>query len=187
VAEDGQVRILVVCSANQCRSPLTAAALARRAGDDDLPVLVMSAGVQAIPGHPATRPTVDAARRMGLDLTRHVSTPIDPTAVRAADLVIGLERRHVQEVVLHDPAAFGKTFTLKEFVRRGSDIGPRAAGESVAEWLAGIHRGRRPTDLLGMSLDDDVTDPTGSNVTDHRTTATEVDALTADVLALLFG
>jgi hypothetical protein len=30
-------------------------------------------------------------------------------------------------------------------------------------------------------------DPTGSNATDHRTTAEEIDALTEQVLALLSG
>jgi protein-tyrosine phosphatase len=187
VADDGLVRILVVCSANQCRSPLTAASLARRARDADLPVLVMSAGAQAVPGHPATPPTVDAARRIGLDLSEHVSTPVDQAAVRAADLVIGLERRHVQEIVLEDPHAFAKTFTLKELVRRGNNIGARHPDQSVAEWLLLVHQGRRPTDLLGMSLDDDVTDPTGSKATDHRTTAEELDVLASEVLALLFG
>src|SRR4051812_30588262 len=101
----------------------------------------MSAGANAIPGYPATPPTGDAARRIGLDLSEHISAPVDPAAVRAADLVIGLERRHVQEIVLMDPPGFAKTFTLKELVRRGTEVGPRRREQSVAEWLDLVHQG----------------------------------------------
>jgi protein-tyrosine-phosphatase len=187
VAGDEVVRILVVCSANQCRSPMTAAFLARRAAESGRAVHVSSAGTSAGAGFPATSPTVDAARKLGVDVSTHRSTPLDASAVRDADLVIALERRHVQEVVLHDPSAFSKTYTLKELVRRGAEQGARIPDQSVHEWLAMLHEGRRPTDLLGMSNDDDVADPTGSNATDHRTTAETLDALAEEVLALLFG
>jgi protein-tyrosine-phosphatase len=187
VAGDDAVRILVVCSANQCRSPMAAGALARRSAEAGWDVHVSSAGTRAVAGYPATPQTVKAARKIGLDISGHVSVPLDPRAVGDADLVIALERRHVQEIVLHDPSAFSKTYTLKELVRRGAERGGRAPDQSVAEWLAVMHQGRRPTDLLGISSDDDVTDPTGSNATDHRTTAEELDALVAETLALLFG
>jgi protein-tyrosine-phosphatase len=187
VAGDDAVRILVVCSANQCRSPMTAGALGRRAAEAGWIVKVSSAGTRAMPGYPATPPTVEAARKIGFDLSGHVSRPLDPAAVADADLVIALERQHVQEIVLHDPSAFSKTYTLKELVRRGRERGARAPDQTVAEWVAVLHQGRRPTDLLGMSSDDDVTDPTGSNATDHRTTAEELDALAGETLELLFG
>jgi protein-tyrosine-phosphatase len=119
-------------------------------------------------------------------MVTHRSTPLASGAVRSADLVLGLERRHVQEIVLVDPRAFVKTFTLKELVRRGGDAGPRRPDEPVADWLAQLHRGRRPTDLLGASTDDDVTDPTGSDATDHHGTAEAIDRLASESLALLF-
>jgi hypothetical protein len=56
----------------------------------------------------------------------------------------------------------------------------------VHEWLTRLNQGRRPADLLGVSDDDDVADPTGSHATDHRTTAEEVDALASATLRLLF-
>jgi low molecular weight protein-tyrosine phosphatase len=183
---DDSIRILVVCTANQCRSPLTAAALARRAAESDLPVVVTSAGIAALPGALATPPTVAAGRRIGLDLSGHLATSLDPSSVRDADLVIGLERRHIQEVVLHEPRAFGRTFTLKELARRGAEVGPRPRDQTVGDWLADVHRGRRPTELLGSSRDDDVDDPTGSATRDHHTMAEEVDDLVQEVFALLF-
>jgi protein-tyrosine phosphatase len=184
---DGEhIAILVVCTANQCRSPLAAVALQERADAAGLPIRVRSAGVSAVPGIPATPPTVDAARKLGLDLSEHASVPLDPDDIRAADLVIGLERRHVQEIVLRDSHAFVKTFTFKELARRGVALGPRAPGEPLDAWLARVHAGRRAIDLVGASADDDVADPTGSNAVDHRSTAEELDRLSETVLALLF-
>jgi protein-tyrosine phosphatase len=181
-----RVTILVVCTANQCRSPLAAAALRRQTDAVGVPVTVSSAGVAAMPGISATPPTVDAARRIGLDLSDHAARALDGDAVRDADLVIALERRHVQEIVLQDPSAFRRTFTLKELVRRGAAVGAREPGESVADWLAEVGRGRRPTDVLGASTDDDVVDPTGSHAFDHHSMADEVDDLTDALVALLF-
>jgi protein-tyrosine-phosphatase len=186
-AAGGTVRILVVCSANQCRSPMTAGLLAQRALAAGFPVEERSMGAQAYPGLPATPPTIDAARKLGVDLTAHASAPLDADVVRRADLVLALERRHVQDVVVADPSAFPRTFTLKELVRRGRAVGGRRPDQPVGEWLATLHEGRRPSDLLGISTDDDVADPTGSKATDHHTTAEEVDALSAEVLGLLFG
>jgi protein-tyrosine phosphatase len=180
------VEILVVCTANQCRSPLAAVALQRRADEAGLPVHVASAGISARHGSVATPDTVSAARKLGLDLTSHTSTPLDVEAIMAADLVIGLERRHLQEIVLKVPPSFTKAFTLKELARRGEAIGTRAPDQPVADWLARAHAGRRPMDLLGVSPDDDIADPTGSNSVDHRTTAEEIDDLSGVVLDLLF-
>jgi protein-tyrosine-phosphatase len=123
---------------------------------------------------------------LGLDLSEHTSALLDGDDIRAADLVVGLERRHVQEIVVRDAQALPKTFTLKELARRGASVGARAPGEPLDAWLARVHAGRRPIDLLGASDDDDVTDPTGSNAVDHRTTAEELDTLSGTVLGLLF-
>ena len=60
---------LVVCSANQCRSPLAASILGARCDELELGILVDSAGVRAVDGIPATPPTHDAAASLGLDVT----------------------------------------------------------------------------------------------------------------------
>jgi low molecular weight protein-tyrosine phosphatase len=178
-------RFLVVCTANQCRSPLAAAILQTHCDALELGVAVDSAGAAAEAGHPATLSTLQAAGGLGLDLSGHRSAPLTPELVAGADLVVTMERRHVQDVVLVDPNAFARTFTLKELVRRGNDAGARANGERFDEWLARVHAGRRPADLLGMSADDDVEDPSGNALADHRTTAAELDALIAALFELL--
>src|SRR5262249_58128202 len=78
-----------------------------------------------------------------------------------ADLVIGMERSHVRRVATLDPAAWERTFTLKELVRRGEHIGPRLVDESGAAWVASAHRGRTREELLGADDVDNLADPMG--------------------------
>ena len=176
---------LVVCSANQCRSPLAAAILHSACAARGLDVAVESAGIAAVPGVPATFPTLEAAGAMGLDISEHRSRDLTAGMIRRADLVLAMERRHLQEVVVTEPAAFARTFTLKELVRRGTEAGPRAPDETFADWLARVHKGRRPSDVVGLSVDDDVLDPTGNPLADHRSTADEIQGLVDALLELL--
>jgi protein-tyrosine phosphatase len=177
--------ILLVCTANQCRSPLAAATLRKRLADRDPSVVVESVGLGG-DGFPATPPTIDAAAVLGLDLSTHRSRRLDPGLIDRADLVVGMERRHVREVVVLDQRSLARAFTLKELVRRGEEIGPRAATESLAEWGARVHEGRRATDLLGASRDDDVADPTLDPLADYDEMAREVDDLVGRLVDLAF-
>lgn len=175
--------IAVVCTANQCRSPLEAAILDRELTRAGVDAAIRSAGTDAS-GGPATPGTIDAARRLGLDLGTHRSTPLDPELVAAAALVLTMERRHVQDVVIAAPGSFDRTFTLKELVRRGSAAAPRASNETLAEWLGRVSVGRRPKDLLGRSPADDIADPTVDRLVDHDALAAELTELTRRLVAL---
>jgi protein-tyrosine phosphatase len=184
----GDIRgVLVVCSANQCRSPLAAAVLADRLARLGLATEVSSAGTHAFEGVPATDSTRLAATRLGLDLTAHRSRPATPELVRAADLVLTMERHHLREVVVLEPAAFTRSFTLKELVRRGDGFELTTVDEASTSRLARLHRGRRPVDLLGASPDDDVEDPTGSPFADHETMAREVSELVDRTVEVVWG
>lgn len=102
--------VLVVCTANVCRSPL-AAALLREAWAMDLPFVdVSSAGVRAATGAPVCdvsqevlgRPEDGAAREISADL------------VRKADLVLVMEREQRSAVVRLLPGSQNRVFTLLE-------------------------------------------------------------------------
>jgi protein-tyrosine phosphatase len=186
VPGDAIERILVVCSANQCRSPMGAALLKRelrRRGHD---VRVASAGVISERGRPATAGTVKAARDFGIDLEGHRSRAATGDVIASADLVLGMERMHIREAVVLDPKALPRSFTLKELVRRGEEHGPLRRGETQAQWLRAVHQGRRPASLLGSSADDDVADPTSDLSVDHDRMADEVDDLMLRLVDLLW-
>ena len=132
--------VLFVCTGNLCRSPSAEKLLARRLSDSGPPdVTVESAGTSGTVLEVPSDLRRESAS-FGLDLSSHVARRVDAGIVARADMVIGMERSHVREVVLADPPAFGKAFTLREVVRRGTQRGPRCLG-AVSGRLA--HADRR--------------------------------------------
>ena len=162
------------------------ALLRRRVDERGLDVTVSSAGL-LYDGEPATGTGVDTMAAWNLDISQHRSRLMTPAMLDEADLIVGMARQHVREAVVLGHNLYARTFTLKELVRRGFDIGPRANDEPVAEWLARAHQGRRPTDQLGQSLDDDVADPVGQGPAVYEHTARELDDLIARLVDLLWN
>ena len=156
--------------------------LARRG----VPATVHSAGLLD-DGQPASANGVAVLRGRGIDLSTHRSRTLGPDLVSAADLVLGMARLHVREAVVLRPQAWPKSFTLKELVRRGTEIGRRPRGQSVEAWLLEAHAGRTHADLLGEATDDDIFDPIGSSRSVYEKTALEIENLVDRLVALLFG
>ena len=178
------LRVLVVCTANVCRSPVAAALLERHLRRRGMPAAVRSAGTRGgvRPVHPDT---VAAADALAVDLRHHRSRPLEHRmlADEGADLVVGMTRGHLREVVALDADAWHRTFTLKELARRTTDMTIPAGG--VAEMIALAAAGRTAADLLGSAADDDLADPYGSPAHEHVAMVAEVDRLTAMVAAAL--
>ncbi len=172
------VDVLFVCTGNLCRSPSAALLLGQhlaQAGIRD--VSVHSAGTLCAEVDPPEA-LVQEGRAFGLDLGVHVPLQVDQDGIEAADLVVGMTREHVREIVLPDFARFARTFTLCEIVRRGQGVGPRKTGEALSDWLERLGEGRRTVDLVGDSPDDDIADPMGGLPADYHRMFTEVSALT---------
>ena len=89
-------RWLFVCTGNICRSPLAEAAARVFAGDSVLETA--SAGTIAVPGNPATRAGISAARELGIDLSAHRATYLTRDVVAGFDRVFGMEEEHVAAV-----------------------------------------------------------------------------------------
>ena len=113
--------MLLVCTGNTCRSPMAEAiardALAqeRSVAVKDLEstgVRVISAGVGAGEGQPASAAAVAAMQKMGLDLTRHRAGRLTPQMVQEADVIYCMTEAHLQAVLRLSAAARDKTFLL---------------------------------------------------------------------------
>ena len=174
----------MVCTANQCRSPMAEALLRQRLAERGVVASVRSAGLYR-GGTAASAGSVRAMALRSLDLEGHRSRSVTPELVTGADLVLGMARLHVREVVLACPEVWPRCFTLKELVRRGEAQGPVAEGQSVGAWLAAAHDGRRRAEAVGDSPEDDVADPIGGPDALYEATAVELDHLATRLAALL--
>jgi protein-tyrosine-phosphatase len=133
-----------------------------------LDVHVSSAG--ALPGgSPATEHAVSVCADRDIDISGHVSRRLDRSILDAADLVITMTREHLREAVVTSPTAFGRTFTLRELVRR-IDANPNAT-------LQELHFGRQIGDYISADPADDVADPIGQPRSRYEETAWELDGL----------
>jgi protein-tyrosine phosphatase len=170
-------RILVVCTANICRSPMAEGFLA--AMDPELEV--RSAGfLQA--GHPAAPDAVRVMVEHGVDIADHRSSVVGGDDLVWADLVLTMERRHARDLVVLAPAARGRIFTLGSFVQRAQ----RRPGGSLPALLAALDADRSTADLLGSGRDE-VADPYGRSFKWFRTAADELRALSEAVVRILDG
>lgn len=147
---------------------------------------VQSAGLLS-GGSPASEHSVDLLRDRGLDISGHRSQKLTPELLRGANLVVGMAREHVREAVVTAPDVFPRTFTLKELVRRAEAVGPRQEHETLDQWLAQVHGGRSPRDLMGVSQQDDVKDPIGLPRGAYVTMVTELDDLIERLVWLAWG
>jgi low molecular weight protein-tyrosine phosphatase len=184
---ESPIRILVVCTGNQHRSPIAHAILSTIVVRRGLNAQIASAGL--LPGGmPMPTETWDALVALGYEgpslesfRSRQVTSPM----VRGADLLLAMAREHVRELTVRVPEVWGRTFTLKELVRRGTAIGPRNGGP-MSEWLASAGEGRNRGELLGFSSSDDVVDPAGGPPSGFTKTAEEIRALCVSLADLVW-
>lgn len=150
--------------------------LGRRGLDGE--VEVSSAGLWK-GGFPVSKPvrTIVAAR--GGDLGAHRSRRVTVDMARESDLVIGLAREHVHEVVALDGDLASRTFTLKGLARKVDALPPRPPGQAPADYLA-------PDGAADLGPDDDVEDPYGGPVSAIAETADEIAALLDRVVPRLW-
>ena len=175
--------ILLLCTANVCRSVMAQALLSARLAAQDTPADVASAGVLSDGQRPPDA-VVSVLAARGLDVSAHRSHRVTAADLAAADLVLGLAREHVRQATVLRPASWPRAFTLRELVRRGREAGPRAPGEPLENWLAGAAGGRDRRALLGVDPADDVADPYGGPLSGYQATARLLDELTAELAAL---
>ncbi len=168
--------IIVLCTANMCRSPMAAALLSRRLATLGVSVPVRSAGM--LPGGDPPGPEViSVMARRGVDIASHRSHLARAADLARAGLVLAMARDNLRCAVILEPDAWPRSFTLKELVRRGEQIGPRRPGEPLCGWLSRAHAGRERLSLLGDSAEDDVADPTGGPLGAYTETADLLDLL----------
>lgn len=163
-------RIVTVCTANVCRSPLAEALLADRLAPARFDV--SSAGTRASEGVQADPQTIAALRARGLTPVDHRAQQLTPSLLASAGLVLTATRDHRREVLEVDPAALRRTFTLMEFAALADRVDAADPAELVRE--AAIIRSAGPRDV-------DIADPVGRDDAFHRAIAEQIDTSVAAI------
>lgn len=115
--------ILMVCTANICRSPVAAALLRDRLRQRGLAGWsVQSAGTWAVAPRAASRYSIDVMDRYGFDISDHRSTMVNEDHLRAADLVLTMEIGHAEALRAEFPQQADKVFMLSEMIGQTYNI-----------------------------------------------------------------
>ncbi len=135
-----ELRVLFVCTANVCRSPLAEAMLRRRLHILGLGrrVRVGSAGTRVgQPGRPPDPRVKKLALEAGIPLGRIRARPLTLRLLRQSDHVLVMERRHLEEIgqLLNGAPAPAHVRLV------GSFLGGPMAGEDVPDPYFGDARG----------------------------------------------
>ena len=178
--------LLLVCTANRCRSPIAEALLRVRLSADP-GLSVQSAGL--LPGGlPVPGDALVRMDRLGVDLSGHRSVQVSDTMLVHASLILVMTRHHARLLIDHDRRLRSRCFTIKDFVRRTSAVHEHFdLTADPGELLRDLDRGRRVTSLLGSSPDDDVADPMGRSASVWDTVVSELDVLTDQLARTLAG
>ena len=107
-------RILIVCVGNICRSP-TAEHLLRLALQGTV-IEVSSAGLGALVDKPMDPAALGVLHEHGHTPGEHKARQISNALLRDSDLVLVMEKRHIQHITDMAPHARGKTFLLGKWL-----------------------------------------------------------------------
>lgn len=132
--------IVVVCTANICRSPM-AERLLRHALAAEKPPLnnlkVISAGVAAGTGHAATDHSVTAMKKVGIDLTDHESRPLTQEMLDDALAVFCMTETHRALIGLQFENIPEHVHLFREFVDPDADLEiPDPYGQNFQSYLS---------------------------------------------------
>lgn len=133
-------RVLIVCTANQCRSPmaeyllreaLRTAGIDARSTDEIAPRrepggesaggesaggwVIGSAGTRTRGGRPMDPAALAVLTERGIDGSGFVGRALTPSLIRDADLVLAATREHRGQIAQLVPAALSRLFTIRQF------------------------------------------------------------------------
>jgi protein-tyrosine-phosphatase len=105
--------ILVICTANICRSPVAEAILRNRLEKNGYEGwTVSSAGTWALTKRTAAHNSQIVSAQYGLDISSHISRMVEEAYLKEADLVLCMEEGHVEALMVEFPAEAYKIYPI---------------------------------------------------------------------------
>jgi len=126
--------ILVVCVGNICRSP-TGERLLKCALPDKQ---IASAGLNAMTGYAAEQTASEVAAANGLSLAGHQAQQFTAELSREFDLILVMEKKHIDQITRIDPAARGKTMLMGHWLNQIEIADPYKRSREAFEAVYGL-------------------------------------------------
>lgn len=179
--DDPHSVVLLVCTANICRSAMAqvvlADALAKADGGWSGSIVVTSAGVYAQEDAPIAPKSAALLTSRSLDSGEFRSKRLTPELVQRSELVLGAALEHRRAAVAMCPSAAAYAFTLLEFAWLLTDVpAAKVSGDTAPDRLRGLvalARGQRGLRMPERDLD--LPDPYGHRTRAYRKTLDRID------------
>jgi protein-tyrosine-phosphatase len=125
--------ILIVCTANICRSPMAEAILkqlvAKRSDAEQWHI--ESAGTWANYGSPAAVLSQEVIKGMGMDISNHQSKPVTPELLQHFDLILTMEEQHKEAMTIEFGQYADRIYLLSEMIGLVESIPDPIGGDLV--------------------------------------------------------
>ncbi|EMB9114393.1 protein tyrosine phosphatase [Klebsiella pneumoniae] len=140
--------ILVVCTGNICRSPIGERFLQRALPNKK----IESAGTGALIDHSADESAIKIAEKNGISLAGHKGRQFTSALSRQYDLILVMEKCHIEQVGRIAPEARGKTMLFGQWLNQKEIPDPyRKSDEAFASVYQLIEQaGLRWVEKLGV-------------------------------------
>lgn len=102
--------ILIICVGNICRSPTAEVLLKHQLGDTDK--IIHSAGLGALVGKDIEPTALEVLQEHGINPGQHIARQLSSDMLAEADLVLTMEKGHINMISCIAPQARGKSFLL---------------------------------------------------------------------------
>jgi protein-tyrosine phosphatase len=100
VQQEKEIKILMVCLGNICRSPMAQGILRKKIEESGLKVTVDSAGTGGWhAGEPADRRAVKTAKKFGIDISKLAARKFSAADFDAFDFIFVMDRENLREVL----------------------------------------------------------------------------------------
>ncbi|MEM6049394.1 protein tyrosine phosphatase [Erwinia sp. P7711] len=126
--------ILVVCVGNICRSPTGERLLKASLPDKK----IASAGLSAMVGKAADGTASSVANEHGVSLDGHIAQQLTSGMCRDYDLILVMEKKHVELVNRINPSVHGKTMLFGHWLNQQEIADPYKKSREAFEAVYGI-------------------------------------------------
>ncbi|MDR7856960.1 low molecular weight protein arginine phosphatase [Tissierella sp.] len=109
------MKVLFVCTGNTCRSPMAEGILKSIAKEKGLDIDVDSVGISAYDGSQASPNSIEAMKKIKIDISKHKASQLHRDLVDESDLILTLSQSHKEFILSNYPQAKDKLFTLLKY------------------------------------------------------------------------